>query len=277
MMRSLSVTDANKAWLLVPFGYALVSRYHWPRDFLVNAVTAWVPGVFLIWWLTQAGPGESAWLYVLGYLVFICVYEIGYLVNDSFGLRRDPTPRRRVDITFSRGFCSAFAAVRVLAGGACLTALGVADSVLIWASYAALAVLLLLHNTLAGVQFKFATFAQLSIIRFSLPVVPALLLASEAEAILLVMLTGLCLFTYPRWLTYLEAKGRLSLPERKDLYFPLFSLLLFLPLLLAIAAAWQNAAPLLVFAWLLFVQTAYITANRSAALRILRDRLGMHP
>ncbi|MCI2395678.1 hypothetical protein [Aliiroseovarius sediminis] len=252
------VTRPSQLIWLLPFGYAFVSRYHWPRDFVVNALTAWVPGVILVALLGDLGAGAALVSYLLGYAAFICVYEVGYLANDTIGLRHDPTPRRRVDVTPSAGFMLAFVGLRGAVLLAAAVALGVATSVVFWATIGALVAALIAHNTLRAVEVKFYTFLQLSLLRFSLPVLPVLILKNDTPGILTVFATGLLLFSLPRFLTYLDAKGRLSLPERKARAYHLKAHIAVLPLVALVSVMTGQPAPLACLAWGVLVQCTYV-------------------
>lgn len=244
--------------MLVPFGYAFVSRYHWPRDFLVNAATAWVPGIILVSLLAELSISSAITTYALGYVAFICIYEVGYLANDTIGLRHDPTPRRRVDHVPTVGFCTAFIATRAVGLAAAAHALGVIDLSVFWASVTALVATLIAHNTLRATELKFYTFLQLSLFRFALPVLPPLVVLKDVSACLITVLTGLLLFSLPRFLTYLDAKGRLTLPERKARNYHLKAHLAVLPLIVLLSTLTREPAPLACLAWGLLVQCLYL-------------------
>ncbi|MDE9450358.1 hypothetical protein J3R80_07730 [Aliiroseovarius sp. Z3] len=261
-MPKFSATSGRHLILLLPFGYAFQSRYHWPRDFMVNALTAWVPGVILVALLGDLTISDAFIRYLLGYASFICIYELGYLANDTIGLRHDPTPRRRIDIGFSAGFIVAFIVVRLSIGLAAAVVLGVANSGLYWASVSALVAGLIAHNTLRSVELKFYTFLQLSLLRFTLPVLPALLIDAGTTAILTSFATALLLFTLPRFLTYLDAKGRLTLPERKARTYHLKTHVAVLPLVILLSVLTDETAPLVCLIWGVAVQLVYVTRGR---------------
>ncbi|MCK8463447.1 hypothetical protein MUY35_06245 [Aliiroseovarius sp. S1339] len=244
--------------LLAPFGYAFLSRYHWPRDFVVNALTAWVPGVILVALLGDLPVGAATMTYLLGYAAFICIYEVGYLANDTIGLRHDATPRRRVDHDPSFGFVLAFVVVRLGVVLAAAVGLSVAASGLFWAAIAALLAALVAHNTLRAVELKFYTFMQLSLFRFSLPVLPILIVKEDTVAILIVLATALLLFSLPRFLTYLDAKGRLSLPERKARSYHLKAYIAVLPLVALLSILTAEPAPMVCLLWAVLVQIIYV-------------------
>lgn len=264
-MPKFCATRLRHLILLLPFGYAFVSRYHWPRDFIVNALTAWVSGMILLALLGDLSAGAAITSYLLGYATFICIYELGYLANDTIGLRHDPTPRRRVEVASSAGFIFAFVVIRLGVGLAAAFVLGVVTSGLYWTAVAALAATLIAHNTLRAVELKFYTFIQLSLFRFALPILPALIVKGDTTAILTVFATALLLFTLPRFLTYMDAKGRLSLPERKARSYHLKTHIAVLPLILLLSVLTNEAAPLVCLLWGVVVQLVYVARSRLPA------------
>lgn len=274
-MQKLFNSDVKKYFLIIPFSYAFVSRYHWPRDFLINAATAWAPGVILVTWQSGLSPLLSVPLYILGYLCFICLYEIGYIFNDSFGLRHDPTPRPRVAITFDKLFVFTFILARGLVFSFISVATGLALDLAFWTASAALMLTLILHNIIKRVELRIITFLQLSLMRFGLPILFSLLAVDELEMVSSIFMIGLLLFTYPRILTYLEAKGRLALPERRTTSFLLFSHCAALPLILVIGFLDRSAAPAVLWAWFTVIQLTYFWIDKALFLGKLKRWLGL--
>lgn len=265
-MPKFSVIDLTKAGLLVPLVYGQRTRYDFPRGFGVNAITAWVPGVILLAGLSGANWGAASLSYALGYIAFFCLYEIGYMVNDSYGLRHDPTPRPRCPVPITIGFAALFVALRLSVFVLLLSYLGLWTAPIYLGAVAALVVVLVLHNLLRQVELKVFSFVQLSLLRFLLPILPALLLAEAEGHITTVLATGGVVFTLPRLLTYLDATGRLTLPERKERPFYLQAHLASAPLVAVIALVADTPAPIFVLGWLILAQVVYVLlgARRSA-------------
>ncbi len=257
MMPNLSISENNKFILCVPYAYTFFSRTKSVRDFVVNAATSWVPAYILILLLTKIGLSSSALAFVVGYLMFLCVYEVGYLANDSYGLLHDSTPRDRLQVRPTKAFVATFIVIRVILFLLCSAFFEILDEWLLWFAYLALGSVLVLHNTIKQLEFKFFSFFQLSMLRYSLPVLPALIADGRIEFFSLVLLLGALTFTLPRFLTYLDAKGRLELPERKQQKFLLFALIVVLPGVLVISAIYQHLAPFVVLSWLIVVQVVY--------------------
>lgn len=214
------ITQRNHALLLVPFLYAFFSRMKGLRGFGFNALTLWAPGLILTYGITgQVAP------YALGYLAFISLYELGYLMNDTWGLRHDSTPRRRIEVTYSAPFLLAFVAIRA---GTILTMghlLGLLANPGFWGVLALLGAAILAHNLLRREEFKMMTFFQMSLMRFATPI----LLATGLAQVPWVLITGALLFVFPRLLTYQDSKARLTIPERKQPDFALINTALTAP------------------------------------------------
>lgn len=253
-MRVSSAIDRHLT--LVPYLYMAHTRAPGLRDHLANAATAWVPGLLMLLLMTDLGIGRSLVWYALGYAAFISLYEIGYLMNDTMGLRHDVVARDRLGFGVGQGYVAVFVAIR----GALFLAVIIGTSLLWSPGYliacAALAAVTVAHNTLRRVELKFASFLQMSALRFFLPVYPGLLATDTGSVAATVLVTGVFCFTYPRLLTYQEAKERLIMPERKAPAFHLQSMAMMLPIAGAITAMSGEIAPLAVWVWTCVVGVA---------------------
>lgn len=241
---------------LVPYLYSVHTRVHGLRDHLANAVTAWVPGMILLIFLRDLGFASAVFHYFVGFAAFISLYEIGYLMNDTMGLRRDVVARDRLGYRVKRGYIFLFAVIRIALFLAIVITTGLGEHPGYLVACAALAAVILAHNTVPQVELKFASFLQMSVLRFFLPIYPGLLLGGSGSAALVVLATGVFCFSYPRLLTYQESKDRLSLPERRKPWFHFQSMALTLPAVLTIVGLSSQIAPLIVWAWLCFVGLA---------------------
>lgn len=217
-MTSSFVTERTRAVLWVPFLYAFFSRMQGLRGFGFNAATLWVPGGIITASSldgAEAGIWGSVLQYAEGYLVFICVYELGYIMNDTWGLRHDTTPRRRIQVNMDLRFVVVFVAVRVAVVALIAGFAGYLFAPWFLAIMGALIATLLLHNLLSREEFKLTSFLQMSLLRFCTPI----FVACHGDVPWSIVLVAFLLFTFPRFLTYQDAKARLRLPERK---LPLF-------------------------------------------------------
>jgi hypothetical protein len=215
-----------KAMALVPFGYSLITRFNTARDFLYLVATQWIPGIWLVHRLGAVDLAAAAALYAAGYLAFIALYEIGYLVNDTWDARRQTDARRRFDHAIGPGYAVAFVAIRLAVWaivGAALGRLGDPDWLML---SAALAAAFAIHNFLSQNHLRIASFTQLTLLRFAVPV----LFGLGSGQFLLVLFVCTLFYLSFRLLAYLDSKGFLTMPERKAAGFGLLQIVLLFPL-----------------------------------------------
>lgn len=244
------ITERNHFILLVPFLYAFFSRMRGLRAFGFNAVTLWGPGLLLTALLLNDFSVAALSSYFAGYFIFISVYELGYLMNDTWGLRHDETPRRRIDVDYSPAFFVLFIAIRLVAVLSLGLWVGTLSSLWFWGLLGLLVLAILAHNLVVRQEFKMATFFQMSLMRFSIPVfIPT---AMEKDTI--VLLLGCLFFVFPRFLTYLDSKNRLRIPERKRPVFLLLVYAIFAPIVFLISVSSGETFALLV--WVYFMTYA---------------------
>lgn len=214
-----------KAVALVPFGYAVVTRLNTPRDFLYLVATQWIPGIWLVHRLGEVDLAEAALLYAAGYLAFIALYEIGYLVNDTWDARRQPDGRHRFSHGIGPGYAVVFVAIRVVIWAGVSFAWGQLGNPDWLALSAALAASFVLHNLIVQNYLRIASFTQLTFLRFSIPI----LFGLDASHFLTVNLICVLFYFNFRFLAYLDAKNFLNMPERKYKHFGVAQTVSFLP------------------------------------------------
>jgi len=85
---------------------------------------------------------------------------------------------------------------------------------------------IVLHNTISETAIRLVTFFQMSLLRFVAPIFVWL----PSDKFTMCLMAGVVFFTFTRFITYLEAKGRLALPERKRWWYFLCVHLAFCPM-----------------------------------------------
>ncbi|WP_037501124.1 hypothetical protein [Sphingomonas jaspsi] len=237
----------------VPFGYFATTRLNSVRDLGYLVVSSWLPA----WWilvrqegLTLAGAAQA---FALGYLAFICLYEIGYLINDAWDAARHRDGRERTPFPASPQFILPFVAVR-LAGWAAIAA---------WAGWwqntpwlvgqCALLAALALHNLVRSPSLRLSSFMQLAMLRFILPISALLSLAGW----LVTALAAALLYVPLRYLAYADSKGLLAMPERRARWFPAASMALSVPLIALVAVAIGSDVLIELWLWLLAAHGAW--------------------
>jgi hypothetical protein len=178
--------------------------------------------------MTDLDAAGSVLAFAAGYLAFISIYEIGYLANDSWDAKRSTRGRQRLDFPPSLSFISSFVAVRLAVWVAVGVMTGWIDNAIWLAGYVVLLAAIAQHNLIQSKGLRLASFYELATVRFLLPIIAALPAASLPAAIL----AALLLYSFPRFLGYLDSKDILHLPERSESRYGFLLILSLTPLLL---------------------------------------------
>lgn len=231
----------------LPFGYLAVTRLRSLRDFGYLIVTSWLPPLWILIRLEQLSLVNATTNFLLGYVAFICLYEVGYLVNDAWDASRHSDGRKRTPFATSAPSVALFAGTRIMLWFAISLFTGWIDEPLWLAAQVALVVAMAAHNWISAPSIRLATFAQLAMLRFCSPVAALLSPVGWASAIIVAALFYLPL----RFLAYADSKGLLSLPARQSRWFPSQYLASCLPLA-ALASAVLSLDAILEI-WLMLV------------------------
>lgn len=196
---------------LLPFSYFAQSRLKQIRDLLFHAYYEWMLNIILLLYLTDASIIVAFQQFLLCYLSFIAIYELGYLYNDVESVRFDPNPRRRIkDFNPTNIQLLIWSMVRLATFGGVTYYLGFYDQWEWWGWYAVLIVAYALHNTYKNKQLKPFTFMNLAMIRFFAPIF--MFLPQEETPILACAI--LLNYVLYRTLTYLDSKDLVNMPDR---------------------------------------------------------------
>lgn len=201
----------NKLLVFIPFGYALHTRIRGLRNLTNNAATAWIPALILITLASSDHPLSALWKLPVSYICFIAFYELGYLYNDTLGTRGETNPRLRLKHALSRGEVAAVIGIRIAVVVGICVAMGWYKQINWLTFYTTLGAVIVLHNTISETAIRLVTFFQMSLLRFVAPIFIWL----PSDKFTMCLMAGVIFFTFTRFITYLEAKGRLVLPERK--------------------------------------------------------------
>lgn len=228
---NISSSKLAPALALIPFGYFMSSRLKSVRDFAFLVATSWLPAIWLIMELDGKSLGLATSSFLLGYLAFIAVYEVGYLTNDLWDARRSPDGRARFDHGVGPAYVTAFIAVRLTCWVAVAAFTGWVKNPVWLAGFGVLLIALAQHNLTPSPALRLASFLELAVFRFLLPI-----LATVPQGQLwVVTLIALLLYAYPRFLSYMDSKSLLQLDDGRGREFGLAQLLWLAPLLLFIA------------------------------------------
>lgn len=218
----------SKALSLVPFGYFAATRLNGLRDLAYLVATSWLPAIWLLIRLAGLDPAHALLTYIIGYMAFISIYEIGYLANDAWDAGRTSEGRRRLSFGLGWIFVAAFLVLRL----GLWTVLGaltgwITDPYWLF-GYAALAIAFAQHNLVRDRELRLASFYELATLRFLLPILVPVAVIFLAPALLVALIP----YAFPRLLAYMESKQLLSLEGRHAPSFGFFLQLSLAPLLL---------------------------------------------
>ena len=86
----------NTLRFLIPFTYFFKSRLQQVRDIIFHFYYEWLIGFLLLFHFLDYDLFGALKGYLLCYIAFISLYEIGYLGNDVFSVRNETDPRLRI-------------------------------------------------------------------------------------------------------------------------------------------------------------------------------------
>ena len=213
----MTISRFERPLSLFPFGYLLVSRGKDPWELLYMVGNSWIPATWLIVRLGGLDPLHAMLTFVLGYLAFISCYELGYLTNDSWDAARSAGGRRRIGFAVTPFYLLLFVAIRIAVWAAIGLFTGWITQLPWLCGYAALVAAFALHNVLQSPTIRIASFMQLSILRFLLPILGALTAGTYLVAVAIAFL----FYTIFRLLSYLDSKNLLKMDERRTGQFKL--------------------------------------------------------
>jgi len=259
----MSASSMKKAVSLIPFGYYGVTRGSDARELGFLVATSWLPA---IWILFRLGGHDLGWAianFLLGYIAFIAIYELGYLINDAWDAARSDDGRKRLPFAIGAGYIGPFVLIRLAAW----LGIGLWTGWLfnwVWlGGFAALALAFAQHNLIAAAWLRITSFFELSVFRFTLPVIGAIDPAHYLEPVM----AALLFYTYLRYLSYVESKGVLAMPERRSPAFGLLQTLMLAPLVAWLAFLAHATLLVELFAYFLVVRGgwAMVARGRDAA------------
>jgi len=243
---------------LVPFLYTIGTRFATPRALIYLIASSWIPGIWILARLGGEGPAGAVLGYAAGFLAFISVYEIGYLVNDTWDAARGKT-RRRVSFDAGPGFIALFAAIRIAVWGAigALTGWILEPAWLI--AYGALVLAVVAHNLVRPAALRPATFFQLACLRFTIPVLGGV----ATTQVPLVLLISVIFYTYFRFLSYLDSKDLLAMNERRHPGFGFAQMALMAPFIAFVAYVSGEWILVQLFGYFITLYGLYALVGRS--------------
>lgn len=257
------------ALLLIPFSYAFLSRYREDMPFYLTIEYA--PAFLVTLLFGEFAVMENVASYLLSFLAFISIYEIGYLVNDYVSIRWENKPRLRGVMEATPLLLALWTTSRLATFYLVSLYLAPRAGAGYWLFFAFLSIIFAAHNLLKRKEFKVCTFYWLSICRF----VCSTIWHIERQVLTELLVAGTILYSGFRLLGYLESKELLFLPNRKSSEFRLLYYSLPLPLALALALDGQlSPFPILAVYYFLCAVLATLLGRRSQTARAVAEGNG---
>lgn len=201
----------------IPFLYFQRTRLNNLKSVLFHSYAEWFLALVILVF-SGYSVTDSLRNFLLGYLAFISLYEIGYITNDVHSVRHEAKPRKRLkDFNPSDTVVGIWIAIRIAVfAGVSYFLHALTD--MRWAVfYGVLALMFFLHNYLKDKQLKTFTFMNLAFLRF---LAPFFIFLSTDQ--ILLWLPGIVLhYVFFRTLTYMDSKDLLNMPGRDTVPFKL--------------------------------------------------------
>ena len=264
----MTTSSSSRLLSLVPFGYLLLTRVSRPKDLAYLVASSWIPAIWIAFRLGGTGFGGALAGFALGYLAFLCVYEIGYLVNDSWDAARSESGRHRLNFRVGPSYAIAFVLIRLACWGAIGWATGWWTDPLWLGTYALLVIAFCEHNLLASAALRLASFVQLAVLRFLAPIVALVPREHMAAA----LLCAVIFYAYLRALSYLESKDLLTMLERRAPAFGFRQMLLLVPAAVALALVLKEPVIAELMAYSLLIYGAWAALGRGNAQNREKNR-----
>lgn len=216
-----------KYLLFLPFSYFFITRLS-RGSISFHLFFEWFAAFVLVVTLGDSG----SWVLnssraLICYLSFISLYEIGYIANDIYDVSKGEFSRRRLPSGANVTLVGFWVISRLSFFLLGTEILGAWQSMEWWSFFVTLSILFALHNTVIRRELKVISFVWLAWYRFMAPII-FVVAKDQVFGISFAVAIGYVIF---RYLSYLDSKDALRLPERRSNHFrviffmfPLFSI-----------------------------------------------------
>jgi len=247
------MSDLRRYLVIVPFLYMAKTRLHCGRDYLYLMTSQWGLGTIVLFFLDSGNPFLALVNYLIGYFTFISIYELGYLANDLWDAKRSDGGRTRFTGGINITFLASFVTVRITVWLG-LTAIFLKSDLQLWlVTNVVLIFVFAAHNMFKNSEIRYATFVQLTLLRFALPIIFSLS-TPEIEPIIILTLLH---YLYFRGLAYLDSKKLLAMPNRKNPSFGFHHTIMILPIVVCIYAFTESSLYLAAWAYMTAIYGAF--------------------
>lgn len=231
--------------ILFPFSYFMTSRLIRSRDWAFMSFYEWGLNIGLVFLLsTPSNSIKNILFWLLSYLGFISLYEIGYIFNDLISVRYETHPRKRLgNYNPNTLEFSILIGIRLIFFSFFTYMLShYFDMKMWWVLMGALVLLYILHNTIQYKPHKIITFFQLAFIRIIAPIV----LVLSADQLAMIIPVYILCYVFYRSLIYMEHKYILTLDNRRTMKYTVGYYVLLLPVLSFLSLFFDSFIPIII-------------------------------
>lgn len=201
--------------VLVPFTYFLLTRLS-KGSIVFHLLFEWVAALVLVVLLGDSDSGVENFIRALGcYFAFISLYEIGYIANDVYDASKDEFGRHRLPVGATITWVGFWSASRISFFLFGTYIFGAWQRVEWWLFFGTLCIIFTFHNIVIRYELKIISFLWLAWYRFMAPLI-FVVSKDQIFGISFAVAIGYVIF---RYLSYLDSKDMLRLPERRNNYF----------------------------------------------------------
>ena len=216
---------------LLPLSYLYFTRIK-KNNFEFYVLFEWLPAIFLLLIFSSLNIIDVIYTVFITYILFNCIYEIGYITNDLLSSKFEENGRIRTSQTIKSFWIVLWIIFRVLffiIGTMYINMLNI-----IWISYfLSLLLIFSLHNLITNLELRIITFTWLAWFRFMTP----LFFWIDENQLMGVSLSASISFILFRLLSYMDSKNLLMLENRQS---NLFRIFFFSVPLISILIFWSN-------------------------------------
>lgn len=212
----------NLLLYIIPFSYFAKTRLSL-KGLFYHGVIEWVPmAIITIFY----GNYRNLFDLLIGYILFISIYELGYVFNDLISANYEQNARKRFNHEIEKQEIIIFFLIRITLFCFILLFFPSQNQLLLIVGTITISVIFLIHNIIKDSNYKIFTFFSLAYFRFTLP----LLYFLSLEVIVELSGTIILLYVFPRFISYLASKNLIALIERTSFKFKLIQTTIALPL-----------------------------------------------
>lgn len=234
---------------LIPFSYFYFTRIKSLLGLVFLLSWEIIPNLIILILLNKSNVVEGSFNFIVGYFIFIAFYELGYIMNDTFSMKKETDGRNRMgEFIPSNAQIGLMIAVRLSLFLSLSWYAGFWQKEIFWLFYFVLGFVFYLHNMLKNRDLKVLTFVNLAIFRFFAPCIFFISFVLVQQLLYPVLL----FYVLYRTLSYMDSKGLLNMKSKESDLFKVGFYTLFIGISIVFSLATQLWLPIVANFYFLF-------------------------